>query len=67
MINFAHVDSLDHEPLFKMSLTARPDKSAFDVEADLVEWPLNEPNSVTSDNYKVSFIHREIVDEDTSL
>ena len=67
LIKLLQVDSSYQEPRSKTSLTDNPDNSAFEVEADLVEWPPKSKFSVTPDNTRVFFNQREIVELHTSL
>ena len=60
------MDSLFHEPLFKFSWIGAPFKFALEVDADLVEWPLN-MSVLIPDLLSTFFSHPDTVEETTGL
>ena len=53
---------LDQEPLSRICKTEGPVNSAFEVDADQVEFLLKFTDLVTPDNFRVSLIHLETIE-----
>ena len=53
---------LDQEPLLRICKTEGPVNSAFEADADQVEFLLKFTDLVTPDNFRVSLIHLETIE-----